>query len=211
MANMNLVTGYAGSAHVTSGDTGSLNAAIFGTGSYVLNRGAKFAAQVITNNSIRISDGDIMLQGRHVRINEGGHVDLTIENGTQSKYRNDLIVCRYTRNASSGVEECNLVVIKGTPVDSSPEDPAYTSGDLITENAATVDMPLYRVPIIGLNVQALVPLFQIATIQGVLPTSGGTMTGAINTSGIILKQGVDYGDSLPSAVTPGKLFFKRVT
>lgn len=47
--------------------------------------------------------------------------------------------------------------------------------------------------------------------EEILSTTGGTMTGALNTSGIILKQGVDYGDSLPSTVTSGKLFFKRVT
>lgn len=43
-----------------------------------------------------------------------------------------------------------------------------------------------------------------------LPKSGGTMTGAVTTKGIILTAGVDYGESLPSTVTPGKLFFKKV-
>lgn len=231
MANMNLVTGYAGAAHVTAGDDGSLNVAIFGSGQYVLNRGNRFSAQVISNNSIRISDGDIMLQGRHIRINEGNHVDLTIANGTQVANRNDLIVARYTRNTSTGVEACNLVVIQGT-ASSSPADPAYTTGDIITAHATQVDMPLYRVPIVGLNVQTLVPLFTVRNLPnsvngkmadsngnitltagsvGALPSAGGTLSGAISTNGIILKQGVDYGDNLPSTVTPGKLFFKRVT
>lgn len=44
-----------------------------------------------------------------------------------------------------------------------------------------------------------------------LPKSGGTMTGAVTTKGIILTAGVDYGDSLPSTVTPGKLFFRKVS
>lgn len=83
MGNLNLVTGYQGAAHVTSADTGSLNAAIFGNGQYVLNRGNKFSALTVSNNLIRISDGDIMLQGRHVRLNEGSTVELTIENGAQ--------------------------------------------------------------------------------------------------------------------------------
>lgn len=44
-----------------------------------------------------------------------------------------------------------------------------------------------------------------------LPKSGGTMTGTVTTKGIVLTAGVDYGDSLPATVTPGKLFFKKVT
>ena len=44
----------------------------------------------------------------------------------------------------------------------------------------------------------------------VLSKSGGTMTGAITTKGIVLTSGVDYGDALPSTVTAGKLFFVKV-
>lgn len=214
MGNLNLVTGYRGSAHVTAADDGSLNVAVWGSGQYVLNRGNKFAALVVSNNTIRISDGDIMLQGRHIRLNEGGTVDLTIENGAQGKSRNDLIVCRYTRNTSTGVEDCSLVVIKGTPADSTPADPAYTSGDLINDHDATVDMPLYRVPIVGLNVQSLVPLFSVAAVSatdpGALQKTGGAMTGALTTKGIILTPDVDFFDSLPGTVTPNKLIFVKV-
>ena len=86
-------------------------------------------------------------------------VPLTIANGTQGYRRNDLIVARYTKAASTGIEAVNLVVIKGTPKASNPADPAYNTGDIITNHAATVDVPLYRVPLNGLNVQELVPLF----------------------------------------------------
>lgn len=37
------------------------------------------------------------------------------------------------------------------------------------------------------------------------------LTGVVTPNGIILTDGVDYGDNLPSTVTPGKLFFKKVT
>lgn len=160
MGNIHIVTGYKGAAHVTSEDDGSLYAAIFGNGQKVLNRGNKFAASVISNNSIRVLDGDIMMQGRHIRLNENTYVDLTIENGAQDVSRNDLIVARYTKDASTGVEDCNLVVIKGTAAASNPSDPAYTSGNIIEDHDALNDMPLYRVPIVGLNVQNLVPLFE---------------------------------------------------
>lgn len=49
------------------------------------------------------------------------------------------------------------------------------------------------------------------TANAALPKAGGAMTGAVTMKGIILTSGVDYGDSLPSTVTAGKLFFKKVT
>lgn len=158
MANLHLVTGYAGAEHITSADAGSFNAAVVGSGSYVLNRGNALAISVISNNQVRITDGDILLQGRHIRLNENTYVDLTIENGEQGMLRNDLIVCRYTKDSGTGIEQANLVVIKGTSAASSPVDPAYTSGDLINGDM-TVDMPLYRIPLEGLNVGAPVTLF----------------------------------------------------
>lgn len=60
------------------------------------------------------------------------------------------------------------------------------------------------------NVVAATAGTDYATPSTVLAKSGGTMTGAITTKGIVLTSGVDYGDSLPSTVTAGKLFFVRV-
>lgn len=165
MGNMHIVTGFRGENHVTAADVGSFNAAIFGSGQYVLNRGSKFATTILTNNSIRVADGDLLIQGRHVRLNEGSYVDLTIENGAQGFLRNDLIVARYTKDSNSGVEDVNLVVIKGTPAASNPVDPEYTSGDIINDHVYLADMPLYRVPLDSLNVQTLVPLFEMASLQ----------------------------------------------
>lgn len=164
MGNIHLVTGQAGKGHVTSADHGSLHAAIFGEGQYVLNRGSKFATTIISNNSIRVADGDIIMQGRHIRLDENTYVDLSIENGTQGFHRNDLIVVRYIKNGASGVEDCNLVVIKGTASAGNAVDPEYTSGDIINDHVLIADMPLYRIPLDGLNVQPLVPLFEEASL-----------------------------------------------
>lgn len=162
MSNLHLVTGYAGAAHITPEDHGSLYAAIFGNGSYVLDRGKKLSASAITSNQVRVLDGDMVIQGRHVRIAANTYVDLTIENGAQGVYRNDLIVARYTKNSSTGIEECNLVVIKGTAAASDPQDPEYTTGDILGGGDAQHDFPLYRVPLNGLTVGDLVPLFSVS-------------------------------------------------
>jgi hypothetical protein len=191
MGNLHLVTGHAGTAHVTAADHGSLHAAIFGEGSYVLNRGSKLATTITSNNSIRVADGDIIMQGRHIRLNEGSYVDLAVENGTQGMFRNDLIVVRYTKDSVSGVEDCNLVVIKGTAKSGSASDPEYTSGDIINDHVLLAEMPLYRIPLDGLNVQTLVPLYTEASL---LPN------GAVTSAKIASK-----------AVTSTKLGDKAVT
>ncbi len=206
MANMHLVTGYGGKGHITAEDHGAFNAAIFGTGQYVLPMGSMFAATIITNNQIRVAGGELLIQGRHGRLNEGSYVDLTIENGNQDMMRNDLIVVRYTKDSDTGVEECNLVVIKGTAVASNPADPEYTTGDILYDHVLVADMPLYRVPLKGINVQELVPLFSTASIavadgsiateklakgavteeklsKPYVPKAGTTLTGALVAAG----------------------------
>jgi hypothetical protein len=134
---MHLVTGYLGQEDV----------------------GNALKAQVISNNQIRILDGELMMQGRFVRLDPGTYVDMTIDNGTQGMKRNDLIVARYTKNTVSGVESVDLVVIKGTAVASNPADPAHTEGDITNGAAVLHDYPLWRIPIDGLNVGEPVALF----------------------------------------------------
>lgn len=176
MGNLHIVTGYKKEAHVTAADHGALNSAIFGTGEYVLGKGNKLSASVISNNQIRINDGDIMIQGRHVRLNEGTYVDIAVENGTQGMMRNDLIVARYTKDSISGTEDCNLVIIKGTAVASNPSDPEHISGSILEDHDLQHDMLLYRVPLVGLNVQALEPLFILSetTLQDLGAKQDGT-------------------------------------
>lgn len=159
MANMHLITGYAGQEHITAVDQSAFNAALMGTGQFVLDKGEKFAAQVITNNQIRIKDGELMMQGRFVRLAPDTYVDLTIDSGAQGMKRNDLIVARYTKNTVTGVEAVNLDVIKGTAAASNPTDPAHTEGDITNGEDALNDFPLWRIPLDGLTVGAPVALF----------------------------------------------------
>lgn len=43
--------------------------------------------------------------------------------------------------------------------------------------------------------------------EAALRTSGGVMTGTLTVNGIILTEGVDYGDTLPETGVTGQLFF----
>ena len=156
---LHLVTGYSGKAHITSADQGALNAATFGRGNYVLNAGQQFTARVITNNSINVLDGEVIMQGRHIRMESGAFEKVTIENGAQGYFRNDLICIRYAKDSITGIENAAFVVIKGNPDASAAIDPAHNKGSIL-DGILTVDFPLYRVPLNGLNIGALVPLFE---------------------------------------------------
>ena len=185
MGNLHLVTGYAGEAHVASSDQGSLFEALIRSGQFVMDAGAKFAASIVSNNQIRVNDGELMMQGRHVKLIPGAYVDLAIENGTQGYLRKDLIVARYTKNADTGIEECSLVVIKGTPAETNPADPKYTTGIINADGALQHDYPLYKVNLSGLSIEGLTALFetQKSLYDSMLRLIGGTMAGNIAMDG----------------------------
>lgn len=161
MAEMNLVTGYVGKEHVTSADAGILNAAMIGSGQFVVEIGDMLAANVVTSNKILIQDGVLMMQGRMARINPGETVELSIENGETGYRRNDLIVARYEKDAATGIETMKLVVIKGTPTTGIAPDPLYAIGDIINDGAVINEMPLFRIPLDGLTVQNPVQLYEV--------------------------------------------------
>lgn len=159
MANLHLVTGYAGEEHITSNDQGSFNAALMGNGEFVLERGNQFAAQVISNNKVRIFDGDLLMQGRHIRLKENTYVDLFFENGTQNYKRSDLIVVRYEKDPATDIESASLVVVKGVPTENAYVSSEKITGDIINEHALQNDTVLYKVNFDGLSIQEPVKVF----------------------------------------------------
>lgn len=159
--SLHLITGYAGAEHIQSQDQGSFNIAAFGGGQYVLDHGNKFEASLLAGNTVRIKDGDMMMQGRHIRLAAGTVEELTIENGSQGMLRNDLIVARYTKNNSTGVENVSFVVIKGTEAASSPTDPEYNTGNITDGNDLINDFLLYRVSLNGIDLTLSEPLFTV--------------------------------------------------
>lgn len=157
---MKIVTGKTGTPHVESSDDAALYRGIIGV-DYVLPNGNKFAYEIISNNSVRVKDGDITIQGHLGRVVPGDYEDMTIDNGTQGMKRNDLIVARYEKNTQTGFESIRLVVLKGTP-STSPVDPTPIIQDL-TNGGTTRDVVLYRVVLDGLSITSVVKLFNVAS------------------------------------------------
>lgn len=159
--SMRIITGYTAQPHITSDDDAALHRGLIGAGDFVLNVGNMFAATIVTNNLVKIQDGEIVIQGKQGRINTNDYEELVINNGTQGMKRNDIIVARYSKNSSTGIESIVLAVVQGTPA-ATAVDPALTQGD-IPSGALIREVPLYRVAINGINIESVTKMFSTAS------------------------------------------------
>ena len=168
-----LITGYGGKEHITAADQGGYNAGTLGSGKYVLPLGSVFSYEIISNNLVKIRDGELVNQGRHINIPVNDYEECEIDNGIQALKRNDLIVIRYEKNPDTGIESANMVVIKGVSGEIAV-DPDYITGNIFNGDN-TDDFPLYRIKLNGLNITAVEPLFNtIISFKSLLDLVGNT-------------------------------------
>lgn len=158
MATNYLDTGDTGRA-VSAESDGALFAGIFGAEKYVLENGSQLKADVQSNNIVKISDGDAVMYGRHVRIPANDSALVTINNGHSGTNRIDLIVFRYTKD-STGKETVDLVVIQGEDSTGTATAPTAVDGNILT-GAMQSDFPLYSVELNGINIVKVNPLFNV--------------------------------------------------
>ena len=158
MATNYLDTGDTGRA-VSAESDGALFAGIFGSAKYVLENGSQLKAEVQSNNIVKISDGDAVMYGRHVRIPANDSALVTINNGHSATNRIDLIVFRYTKD-STGKETVDLVVIQGEDSTGTATAPTAVDGNILT-GAMQSDFPLYSVELNGINIVKVNPLFNV--------------------------------------------------
>lgn len=156
---LELVTGYWGVEHVTAEQDADRNAGIVGSNCYVLPIGEQLRAEAVTSNMVRIFDGAGMAYGRQFHIEEGAYENVTIENGTAGLLRNDLIVIKYKKDEASGIEGVSFDVLKGASAESAT-DPVANNADIRT-GVFESEIPLYRVRLNGLAIEAVEPLFYV--------------------------------------------------
>lgn len=161
-----LITGHAGSAHISSADDGWRFAGTYGDGSYVLDTGTKLACSVVSATLCTIGTGDAIFEGRHIRVSTTTNVP--IDNGAQGVNRNDIICLVYEFDTSTEVESAYLEVVKGT-AGSTATDPTIPSGNIL-EGSEKAYMPLWRIPIEGLSIGTPVKLYGdvLVTLNGML-------------------------------------------
>ena len=144
------VTSRQNKAHVTAEQAGALNISIFGNGRYITKYAQGLAVSVASSNKINIAPGALIVDGRFV-INERAE-QVTIANGTQGKWRKDLVILTLKVDASTGVGTTALSTIQGTPAatQDAAKDPAYTPGDL-SKGQYQAQVPIARVILNGLT------------------------------------------------------------
>lgn len=191
---MHLITGRQGTDHVTSANEGFKNSKIFGEGNIIFDAQGDFYARKIDDNTIRVSKGQGMMNGRAFENLED--TDLTIMTGTVALKRIDLICVRYEKNPNTELEKVELVVITGQKSVSEPTAPQYNAGNILNGDRI-VDFPLYEVYINGLTIDSVTALFELhsglvddmrADVEGLkskvgtseLTTDADDLCGAVN-------------------------------
>ena len=161
---MELVTGFAGTAHVDPVDSAHLNAAAFGPDAYLLDTQNKLEASLETANKLVIDTGDLMIQGHHFTVVESEEVAL--QSGVSGQKRNALVCARYDKAEGTGVESASWVVKYGTSTTDTPTDPTVTTGNILDGVDSVHEEPIFRIEYDGItpgNPILLVPEFQSAS------------------------------------------------
>ena len=181
MADNYLITGYWGEPHVTAENDRGINAAMFGTGRFVLPVGEQFKAEYIGNNTVRLYDGKLMDNGAAAGIPVGEYVDLLIPEAGQGMNRNDLIIFQYSLDASTLIERGVFMVLSGEETSGVATDPVLSQQDILTNEATLDQMALWRIPVSGTVISSPVQLFEVSKN---LKNAGSTVVEATSSDGV---------------------------
>jgi hypothetical protein len=166
-----LITGYAGTAHVGSDDARSAIAGIVGTGSYY----SSYTTPVVsmTNaNTLHITECWLYLGGGFFHVEDA---DATIENGEGVLKRCDLLCVEYDKDSRTSVESAKLVVVKGT-AGSTATVPTVTSGDIIA-GCSVAQFPIAKVTLDGLTPTAALMVGKAPTTAALQDSVSWTQSG----------------------------------
>lgn len=187
---LELVTGYWGQQHVTAEQDADLNAGIIGREPCILRVGENMRAEAVTANKVRIFDGIFVGYGRVCAIDEGAYEDVEIENGTAGLLRNDMIVIKYVKDEATGIEGVRLAVLKGQTGETAT-DPTPNNQD-IRAGAFESEMPLYRVRLNGLAIEAVERICEMPRTIKDLTSLFGQLNSNLNASNFTLTNSTYY-------------------
>lgn len=198
---MEIVTGKAGTPHVSSEDDGRRIAGEVGTGSYVLKTGGGLAPSLVDANTIRFVTGDMIVQGRHIGLT--APEDVKVASGTQGKKRTDYICVHYKRDVAGSnptlVETCEWKVLQGTP-GTTATAPTVPAGSILNGDA-DVTVPVASVSFDGLTTGT--PKLLIPTLTP-LADLGDSVSRAV----LFNNRNIGFTDTITLSQDPSK--FARV-
>lgn len=158
---MELVTGFAGQAHVDPIDMAHLNSVAFGHDAYLLDTQNKLEPTLETANKLIVDTGDLMIQGHHFTVVQSEVIAL--QSGVSGQKRNALVCARYEKAERTGIESASWIVKYGKATTGTPADPEVTTGNILDGINSVHEEPIYRIEYDGItpgNPILLVPEFQ---------------------------------------------------
>lgn len=207
-----LVTGYSGTAHVSSSEDGARQAGTVGTGMYVLETVDDPLAATLENaQTVTVGPGDLMINGRHVQLT--GSTTYSVPVGVQGQQTSNILAVRYSVD-DSGAEKAEPVTLTGSPAPSDPPDPTLYEGSIL-DGDSPVDMPLYRVVTTGIETAEPVALFETVPTVAKLSSPGGITGEMIAADSVtadkIAAGAVGTSEIKDDAVTAAKIATNAVT
>ena len=158
---MELVTGFAGQAHVDPIDMAHVNAVAFGHDAYLLDTQNKLEPTLETANKLVVDTGDLMIQGHHFTVVQSE--EIALQSGVSGQKRNALVCARYEKAEGTGIESASWIVKYGEATTGTPADPEVTTGNILDGIDSVHEEPIYRIEYDGItpgNPILLVPEFQ---------------------------------------------------
>lgn len=166
---MNIITGTTGEAHITPTQDAMWHRGLQGVPSGVFDVGAKFDPLIIDNNTVRVQDGCLSIQGRFACIDPAAYDDVTIVNGAQGVSRIDIICARLTidRTQIPATTVADLYVFQGEESPQIPIAPEIPETDL--DNADIVAyLPLIKVELAGIEIQNVSMIANVLHLGGAI-------------------------------------------
>ena len=192
-----LITGMGGTNHVDSEDVGALNAELIGNGNYLLS-GCEVT--MTDANTCHVAAGELLLQGRHVRIKGAGE-DVSIGNG-QAGYNQRYLICLVYSKATSGIETVELQAFAGAKTTGTATDPAVAVGSILGGDTNVV-VPLARLELTGLSVGT--PAVMLDSVKGLVALGAETKKIGDSVSSICSKNFTVSQSSTPYGATLEKV------
>ena len=203
----NIITGYTGTRHITPAMDAAVYRSLYGADSFVCAEGDLCAGSMPSINQFEILGGLISMQGHMIQVLQETLAVDTCANGYE---RIDLVCMRFTHDNNTLIDAAQLIVIKGTEVQSgnTPVPPTYNTG-IIDQGATVVDFPLYEIDLAGSTVTYSKIHGRGFTMEQLRPleisfTSFSTLPQSVSDNRIFEEHRVKPGDfylSNPSAQT----------
>ncbi len=156
--------------HITAADDAFIHHSLAGGRSGVLGQ---LECTRVDDTTVRLGGGGASNRGYVIYIPEGSSCDLTVDIGTQSLQRYDLVAAEFTKGGDGTADTHVLRIIKGT-ASAQPTDPQLTA-DYPIAAGDVCQLALFRVVLSGLAIERIEPVAPVLNTAAYIQCPGVAM------------------------------------